>query len=1102
MDIPYSALGNILLLFALGTLSLAFYSFRRPLSRFHTYFICLNVGLFLWCLASAMELLSSNPATKISWMQATYLGATNVAVFWFLFVMSFTKYDHYFKPSKVILLLIIPLFVIIMAFTNSQHGLLWPSITPVSDTPGSLLIYDLGPVFFLNVIYSYSLLLLGTFILVRSLREVDENKRKLIYILILSGLLPLIFSIIFALGLSPIPGLDITPFGLILGVVLLFLGVFRYNLLDIHQIAQKLLLHSSNSGVLIFNTKDELVEVNPAAALLGLKENLLGKTADEVLKEIPSLKSYYYGAAGDDEIFLEKEDLWLHLELREIRDYQDTRVGRLLKFSDISSSKKIEDALKLSEHKSRAILEAIPDMMFIIKRDGTFVDYKTHQDDHLALDPEEIVGSNLSDLGMTPKTLDMALAKIKKSLDEDSKEEFEYELEIADEINYYEARLIKLNEEEVLAIIRDMSEFKEIQKSLLESESLYRTIFDNTGVPTAIFNKEGYFTLINQKMGEFLACSREDLENKRKWMEFAHPQDLPRMMEYHKIRQKDPKKAPNTYETRFIDWEGEVHLSQITVDHIPFLEEYVVSVIDITPLKEAQQKLEESERKYREIFENVQDVFYQADNDGRILDISPSIHRYSGYRREDLIGKKIELLYHKPEDRNKLLDLLKAQGEVSDYEAVLKNKAQEKVYVSINAHLLKNSIGEVIGVEGTLRDISERKRTEKEINYRLELENLLMEISKNFINISPEKADDAIDEALQKIGEFMQVDRSYLFQISESGDALNNTHEWCAPGIEPQIDTQQNVKMDDLKWITDILHEKGQVQIKSVEKLPLQAQNEKEYLQSQDIKSMTAVVLKLHGEIQGMVGFDSVKKEREWSKENIDLLVMLGEIFTNLLEKREAEKTMEKSLHEKEVLLREIHHRVKNNMQIISSLLNLQLNYETEDKTRQVLQESQGRIKSMSMVHEKLYQSTSLSEIKFGSYLQQLVDDLFFSYGVSPLEIKPVMDIEDIYINIDTAIPLGLIVNELVTNSLKYAFPGSKKGEIKISFKQINGEFELKVSDNGVGLGNVDVEHTKTLGMKLVRSLSDQLDAKWELDRKKGTSFTFHFKEMKYMDRR
>jgi len=229
---------------------------------------------------------------------------------------------------------------------------------------------------------------------------------------------------------------------------------------------------------------------------------------------------------------------------------------------------------------------------------------------------------------------------------------------------------------------------------------------------------------------------------------------------------------------------------------------------------------------------------------------------------------------------------------------------------------------------------------------------------------------------------------------------------------------------------------------------------------------------------------------------------MMGEIFTNLLEKRYTEEDMQKSLKEKEVLLREIHHRVKNNMQIISSLLNLQVNYEEEEKVQQVLKDSQGRIKSMSMVHEKLYQSTSLSEINFGSYLKQLIKDIFFSYGISAEKIMPMLVAEDIYINLDTAIPLGLIVNELITNSIKHAFKGRDNGTLKITFQKIDDELILKVSDDGVGLGpDVDIDSSKTLGLKLVKNLAIQLDADLEIGRDKGTSFTFKFKEIGYNDR-
>jgi PAS domain S-box-containing protein len=498
----------------------------------------------------------------------------------------------------------------------------------------------------------------------------------------------------------------------------------------------------------------------------------------------------------------------------------------------------------------------------------------------------------------------------------------------------------------------------------------------------------------------------------------------------------------------------------------------------------------------------VQDVIYQADNDGNIIDISPSINRYSGFDREKMIGSNISSWYQHPEDRVELLKQLKEKGEVTYYEVQLKNDLNENFYVSINAHLRHNKKGEIIGVEGSLRDISKQKRTEKEIEYRLKLESLLMDISKNFINKKPEMVDDAINEALQRIGEFMKVDRSYLFQLNPNGDLLSNTHEWCAPGIKSQIDNLQNLEKPVFDWIMKKLKSNGQIHFKSAQSMADEAKFERKLLLSKDTQSMTAVALKIHGKVMGYVGFDTVKKERSLNKENIDLLIMMGEIFTNLLEKRNTEEDIQKSLKEKEVLLREIHHRVKNNMQIISSLLNLQVNYEEEEKVQQVLKESQGRIKSMAIVHEKLYQSTSLSEINFGSYLQQLIKDIYFSYGISTEKIIPVLVAEDININLDTAIPLGLIVNELITNSIKYAFKGRDNGTLEITFQEIDDGLILKVSDDGVGLGpDVDIDSSKTLGLKLVKNLAMQLDADLEIGRDKGTSFTFKFKEIGYNDR-
>ena len=214
-------------------------------------------------------------------------------------------------------------------------------------------------------------------------------------------------------------------------------------------------------------------------------------------------------------------------------------------------------------------------------------------------------------------------------------------------------------------------------------------------------------------------------------------------------------------------------------------------------------------------------------------------------------------------------------------------------------------------------------------------------------------------------------------------------------------------------------------------------------------------------------------------------------------DRKQSEEKIKKSLNEKEVLLREIHHRVKNNMQIISSLLRLQ-SQTIKDKTySQLFEDSQNRITSMALVHEKLYQSRDLAKIEFNAYIRDMVTGLFQSYGISNDRIKLIFDVGDVSLGINSAIPCGLIINELVTNSLKYAFPDGRKGEIKIKVHEIDNEIEVVISDNGIGIPeNIDFRNTGTLGLKLVSILAErQLRGNVNLDRKTGTEFRIRFKE-------
>ena len=227
-------------------------------------------------------------------------------------------------------------------------------------------------------------------------------------------------------------------------------------------------------------------------------------------------------------------------------------------------------------------------------------------------------------------------------------------------------------------------------------------------------------------------------------------------------------------------------------------------------------------------------------------------------------------------------------------------------------------------------------------------------------------------------------------------------------------------------------------------------------------------------------------------------------IGNNIVDIKDAEDKIKASLEEKELLLRELHHRVKNNLQIISSLINLQSKGIKDQGDLEIFRESQSRIKSMAIIHEKLYQSSDLSKIDFKDYIQSLISYLVSYYSKDMIEIE--MDVENNQVlNMDTAVPCGLIINELFVNALKHAFKGIKSGKITIKLHSNHEKppcYTLVVSDNGTSIPpEVDINNPKRLGLQLVVSLTNQLDGKLDLDTNKGTKFTIKFRELIYKQR-
>nr|WP_290225978.1 AAA family ATPase [Trichocoleus desertorum] len=296
------------------------------------------------------------------------------------------------------------------------------------------------------------------------------------------------------------------------------------------------------------------------------------------------------------------------------------------------------------------------------------------------------------------------------------------------------------------------------------------------------------------------------------------------------------------------------------------------------------------------------------------------------------------------------------------------------------------------------------------------------------------------------------------------------------------------------------------------------------YLQTQRPKSVMCIPIQGHGKLIGILYLENNLTTDVFTTDRLSILQLLTsqaaialenaqlyeqladysqtlevknqELEQEVSDRRHAENQLKAALLEKEVLLKEIHHRVKNNLQIISGLLQLQAHSVSDPQTIQLLRESQNRIESMSLIHKKLYFSSEFGQIDLADYIPSLTTNLVMSYQVSPGAITLDTSIDSIILNIDQAIPCGLIVNELVSNALKYAFPHGQVGNLQISLKTLpDSKVELIIQDDGVGLPEVvDWQHPQSLGLSLVRDLAiEQLEGSLMVERYPGTTFTIKF---------
>jgi PAS domain S-box-containing protein len=464
----------------------------------------------------------------------------------------------------------------------------------------------------------------------------------------------------------------------------------------------------------------------------------------------------------------------------------------------------------------------------------------------------------------------------------------------------------------------------------------------------------------------------------------------------------------------------------------------------LTSLEQSQSALRESEEKYRSLTDNTADVVLRMDLDGTITYMNKSIEG-SGYLPQDVEGKNIRD-FLTPESYKNATERIgkwkKGSESLPTYEVNVTAKDGRIIPLELSTSQISEG-GTPRAIQIVARDITERKRAEANLRESEEKYRSLVESIGDSIYL--------VDREFR----YLFVNAQYLSRFG--GLPLNKI-----------ID--RNYSEFHSEEETEAFREKVEAVFKTGRSVQYEHSSRRD--DKYFLRTLNPV------------------------KEPHGRTVAVTVVSKDITDIKHAEDRIKASLKEKEILLKEIHHRVKNNLQVISSLLNLQSGQITDDQALALFRESQNRVKAMALIHEKLYQSEDLTRIDFADYSRAMINYLLGSYGADYERIKLKIYVENVLLDVDTAIPCGLIINELVSNCLKYAFPAGKEGEICIALRSEHNKHVLSIRDNGVGFPkDLDFQNTETLGLQLVCALVEQLGGTIELDRRDGTEFTITFAE-------
>jgi PAS domain S-box-containing protein len=728
--------------------------------------------------------------------------------------------------------------------------------------------------------------------------------------------------------------------------------------------------------------------------------------------------------------------------------YQGTPVS-LAYLRDVTERRRSEEALRESEEKYRQLIEQATEGIIVLDGTGQFILANSRICEMLGYTPEELRHLNILDTYPPEENSETGRRRL-AMLNAGESARFERLMKRRDGTSFWVyVSAVRLANGWHQSIVYDITERKKAE-GLLRAQYLFLQNLIDT-IPNAVFykDKEGIYQGCNKTFEEFVGLTKEHIIGRTVFD--VHPGEV---AEQYSLMDRELFSCPGiqSYDSIVQHSSGtkrDVIITKATYNetdgHVAGL---IGVMVDITEHRRAQEDLGEKENLLRATLESTADGFLVVDENGRVTHanarfaeiwrIPPDI--ISGGDDHRLLQHVVNQLEDPESFLAKVQSLYQTKTEAFDTIRFKDGRFLERY----SCPLFRDH--KVSGRVWSFRDVTARRLAEK-----------------------------ALEEAEEKYREIFENAVEGIFQTTRQGQFLTANKAMA--------------RMWGYNSSEDLIADTAYlVQYAYVDpEFPLEFARQ----------------LEREGEVSG---FEAELQRKDGGTFWVSLNARVvrngeGEVLyyegtaKDITSGREAQEQIRASLHEKDVLLKEIHHRVKNNLQIISSLLHMQSHYISDPRDVDLFRTSMDRIKSMALIHEKLYRSGNLARIFFPDYVKDLTNDLLHIYGLGK-DLTVSLKIDPISLNIDNALPLGLIINELVSNSLKHAFPQKMDGNLGVRLRCEGDDITLTVSDDGVGLpGEMDFTDTQSLGMQLVVALVEQLDGTITLESSKGTDFIVRFRK-------